>query len=619
MLRRLLPTLLLATVGFLALVVGLVGLQGIFASERDEARENLEGRRRALAEYAHQLLREALDRQVAARRGAEAEALADPLKPGDDLIHMDRGQVLLPRPVRFAPGTGTPAQALYRQLKQLRRLPGEGDPEEPRDARLRLYLRFRGALVLGRRGSISETFRDLLAHRARYVVATTWDLPFMVALLEELSAYSRPDPALMRMLLRDGLPVGPAGRMEGLQLRLLRQRHRFTAPDFAFLTARLGALAEQHRVPREDFLREAGRRPGGVPPLPPVLHRPTVLAGGTWYVVPREGGLRGIRVNPDRDLAAIQRRMVQLKLIATGDVVRGPDWRDAVAIDQVPITVRSPVWSRQRAAIEGRYRIKTGLGVLCGLLALVVVIGALLFQWRRQRYLELKSDFLASVSHELRTPLASIRLLAETLERRAGEAPGARSYPQRILRDAEGLSFLVENLLSFNRLDKGRWVTRPAPVPLGEVVADLEDDLQHVAAQGLELEAEGVEDVTLSADPELLRLLFHNLGRNACLYNEREPVRLRLTAARDRRGLLLQIADNGVGIPPEAWERVFGEFQRVTDGPRGRVRGSGLGLAMCRRIMTLHGGTIRVAASGPEGTTFALRFPGRAILEGGEP
>ena len=70
------------------------------------------------------------------------------------------------------------------------------------------------------------------------------------------------------------------------------------------------------------------------------------------------------------------------------------------------------------------------------------------------------------MSHELRTPLSAIRALAETLERRVGGQPGAGNYPSRIVAEADGLGRLVENILSFNRLDKGRWESRREPVPL---------------------------------------------------------------------------------------------------------------------------------------------------------
>ena len=135
--------------------------------------------------------------------------------------------------------------------------------------------------------------------------------------------------------------------------------------------------------------------------------------------------------------------------------------------------------------------------------------------------------------------------------------------------------------------------------------------LMDATSASIELEAMGHEDITLQGDSELLGLLLANLGRNACIYNERDPVKLCLTAEPRGRELVLHFDDNGIGVPPAERDRIFGEFYRAPD-PSGRgVRGSGLGLAMCRRIMRLHGGRIRLARSGPEGSAFELRFPMR--------
>ena len=233
-------------------------------------------------------------------------------------------------------------------------------------------------------------------------------------------------------------------------------------------------------------------------------------------------------------------------------------------------------------------------------------------QSRKQKFVELKSGFVSAVSHELRTPLASIRLMAETLERRTKNVPGTRDYPTRIVREIDDLSFLVENLLSFNRLDKGRWKPRRQDVAMDDVVDTLEEDLRAVGARPVELQTSGLSGVTVHADPELLRLLLRNLGKNACLYNERDPVRLSLRARTEGARWILEVTDNGVGIPAAEWGRIFGDFYRA---PGTRARGSGLGLAICRHIMEAHDGSIEIAQSSPEGTTFALAFPATILTE----
>jgi signal transduction histidine kinase len=198
--------------------------------------------------------------------------------------------------------------------------------------------------------------------------------------------------------------------------------------------------------------------------------------------------------------------------------------------------------------------------------------------------------------------------MAETLERRVGGMPGAGNYPSRIISEADALGRLVENILTYNRLEKGRWEARREQVPLAELLQRVVEDAAAQNATRVELKAEGLAGLSLPADPELLRMLFSNLVHNACRYTTRSPVELRVEA-RQEGGTVVRFSDNGVGIPRESWEAVFEEFRRLRNEALPARGGSGLGLAICRRIMSLHGGTVRVAASGPEGTTFELSFP----------
>jgi two-component system sensor histidine kinase SenX3 len=183
--------------------------------------------------------------------------------------------------------------------------------------------------------------------------------------------------------------------------------------------------------------------------------------------------------------------------------------------------------------------------------------------------------------------------------------PDARDYPARLLRDIDGMSFLVENILSFNRLTRGRSRPRSDTVSLSELVTSACDDARERTARSVALAA-NVGDASVRGDPELLRLLFRNLAVNAVSYNERDPeIRVDL-GTRPDRGVEVLFRDNGVGIGSEEREAVFEDFHR--GNAAAMARGTGLGLALCRRIMALHGGTIAVADSDAGGTTFSLRF-----------
>ncbi len=614
MLRRLLPTLLVFGGGFLALVWGLATLQSIFARERDQARAGVRARRTALRQYARQALREDLGRELTGARPVLKKGLADPLVDDRRLLLIDQSEQLLPRPVRYRPGKLTPAKTLYLKLRDPNGRPTSTEPGSPWDQRLKLRRRFMNAVIARDTSEVEATFRDLLTHRASFVITSTRDLPYMLALIGFFNGRSKPDPDLMRRLLREGFTLGRGQRMRSLQRSLLVQRARFSAPDFAFLRERLGALCRATGVTHDDFLSQADAQ--AQPPLviPRGLTGSALILGGRYFVQAEGPTLRGVKVDLHRMLAQITDRMRHLRLLTPQDQItaRSPPPGEPTAVQPVAgfaLKVESGRWKRLHRDISRRYRLKTLLTTISGLLALVIVILAVVFQHRKHRYLELKSDFVASVSHELRTPLASIRLLAETLERRTSGLENVREYPGRIVRDVDGLTFLVENILSFNRLDKGRWVIRPRTVRLDELMEGMAEDLEVATAAQVDVREGDLEGVTLQGDPELVRLLLSNLGRNGCLYNNRDPVVLTFDAAKRGDKLVISVTDNGVGIPVGEREKIFGEFYRPKD-PTGRgVRGSGLGLAMCRRIMTLHGGAIRIADTGPEGTTFELEFP----------
>jgi len=280
-----------------------------------------------------------------------------------------------------------------------------------------------------------------------------------------------------------------------------------------------------------------------------------------------------------------------------------------VALGDLQIGVTSAAAGAARAAIQRRYLVKLGLLVLCGAMALAIGVLGVALQGRRQRILEIKAQFVAGVSHELRTPLASMRVLAETLLRRTQDLEQVRDYPARLLRDVDGMSFLVENILSFNRMGRGLWQPRPEPLQLGEIVTGVCDEAAERAGRSLRFHLDLDEkNAIVEADPELIRLLLRNLAANAIGYNRRDPVEIRLQVrCGPDRSLTVDFGDNGVGISAHERERVFEDFYRGQGSES--ARGSGLGLALCRRVMALHGGTIAIETSDPSGTLFRLWFP----------
>jgi signal transduction histidine kinase len=605
MLRRLLPTLAALGCGLLALTWGLVSLQHIFTQEREDAHAQLRSRRDALEEYATQALLHALGKQMEGNLAALHAAMGDPLAPGEGFFLQFRGHQFLPRLTRSAPGSHATARRHYRELT---RALAEDTPAEPWRERLVRLRAVEAALDRKNPTRAHALAEELLRHHAENPLPPEQEFPFVLLLLERLQR-GEATPPLVRALLREGLPedFGGIERSAGLQRDLLRERWRFTQPDFDFLLAHAIQVSTALGEPSEDFQARAREAGAGMLVLPEGLTGPTLI-GERWYVEPKEEVVRGIAVELDTILRELARDMRERGHFGPDGLVRlrAPD--AVQPLESLRLEVSVPQWTAAENAIEQRYGLKTLLVATCGALAVAIGVMAVVAQHGRYRYVELKSDFVATVSHELRTPLASIRLLAETLERKLAHAPEMRDYPERIVQAADGLHFLVENILSFNRIDKGRWKLRPARVRLEELIGMLRSDLVGNTSVPVRLTAD-VGEVELEADPSLLRLLLINLARNACAYNRRDPVELSIRAyPHQGHGCVVLFGDNGIGIPEGEWENVFRDFYRL-GSPGPEVHGSGLGLALCRKIMALHGGRISIDNSSPQGTTFSLLFP----------
>lgn len=608
MLRRLLPTLVGLGLGAVALVAFLALLGRLFFQERADAEADARARARVLERYAERALRQALAGRLAQARPAMERAAQDPLADAQGFFLLVGGErVLPPQP---EPGVArSDAAGLLQQLLSGQGLEGErGDDDAPWPRRVRLLGRLQAAVAAGDRTAIEAAVRGFLAERALHRVPVQRDAPLVLAMLRVLEARGDADDALFRIVLRDGLD-GATARLEGLQRELLRKRGKLHEDDFRFLCEQVAELGARHGVDGSDFEARCRHRPGPLPTLAAGEPATLWLGRPSWYLETDGRTTAGVVVDPPAALEEVRAAMAQGGLLAADDALRLDADTGPLPADAMRVALESPELSATLRRDDARLRLKLGLLGVAGALAVGIALLAVVAQRRKHRFVELKSDFVSAVTHELRTPLAAMRVMAETLEHRLEGDARAKDYPRRLVAEVDGLSVLVENILSFNRLERGRWVARREPVALSSLEAPLREDAQGYPAARVELAFEGFEGLAVSADPELLRLVLSNLLRNACRYNAQDPVQVRFSARRAGEWLELRVSDNGVGLPPSAWEDVFVEFHRLKDQPGRGGGGSGLGLALCRRILGLHGGTIAVESSSPDGTTFLLRFP----------
>jgi signal transduction histidine kinase len=222
-----------------------------------------------------------------------------------------------------------------------------------------------------------------------------------------------------------------------------------------------------------------------------------------------------------------------------------------------------------------------------------------------------RRDLVANVSHELRTPIAALQAVLENII--DGVAPPDPDTLRTMLAQVERLGRLVQQLLDLSRLESGA-------LPLDRRMFDIEPMLAHALREtrlhsdAVHLDVEVVPRAFgLEADSERLHQVVANLVENAVRHSPRNgTVLVRATAASD--GARLEVIDQGPGIPDNEAARVFERFYRPDSARASSEGGAGLGLAIARWIIELHGGDIRVERNLPHGCRMVVTIPGRVEL-----
>ena len=248
----------------------------------------------------------------------------------------------------------------------------------------------------------------------------------------------------------------------------------------------------------------------------------------------------------------------------------------------------------------------------------MVQLGAQL-DWLRERLVTLeaqKTRFLQHISHELKTPLTALREGSDLLSSGVvGNLNAEQHEIARILQENSiELRKLIEGLLNYSAVHAQTSYLDASIVQLREVVRRVVNDRKlAIVAKDLRIEL-NCEHVTAYCDEEKVRVILDNLLSNAVKYSpERGLVSIKLY--KDRGDAVLEVLDEGPGIPPQERERIFEAFYRGTDAGVAAIKGSGLGLSIVKEYVQLHHGQIEVL-EGP-GAHFRIRFP-RKKVEAGE-
>jgi signal transduction histidine kinase len=224
-----------------------------------------------------------------------------------------------------------------------------------------------------------------------------------------------------------------------------------------------------------------------------------------------------------------------------------------------------------------------------------------------------KSMFLANMSHELRTPLNAVIGLSDLLLLDGGDPLTKRQqqYIEGIVQSGRHLLALVNDVLDLAKIEAGKQQLELEPVPTSDAISEAVAVLQSFAGtRGVELISEVPPDVPhIIADPIRLRQILYNLISNAVKFTDRHG-RVQVSAEPDARGVAIRVTDTGIGIAPTDIQRLFRAFEQVNLPSGDRPGGTGLGLALTKRLVDMHGGTIDVASQVGTGTTFTVRLPG---------
>jgi signal transduction histidine kinase len=232
---------------------------------------------------------------------------------------------------------------------------------------------------------------------------------------------------------------------------------------------------------------------------------------------------------------------------------------------------------------------------------------------REARLARAKSAFVSNVSHELKTPLALIRLFAETLELgRVKDPEKAREYYRIINHECGRLTQLINNILDFSKIEAGAKDYAFARGDLGAAVEQVVRSYEfQIERAGFEPRVEVGRDLPEAVfDRDALSQALLNLIDNAVKYSaERKSITVRAYEVRSEGEVVIEVADQGIGIPRPEHEKIFDKFYRVGAGAVHDTRGSGLGLAIVRHIAAAHRGRVTVESAPGRGSRFRIYLP----------
>jgi K+-sensing histidine kinase KdpD len=240
---------------------------------------------------------------------------------------------------------------------------------------------------------------------------------------------------------------------------------------------------------------------------------------------------------------------------------------------------------------------------------LLLLVGAFfLYRFvRRQFYMQQQQqNFMMAVTHELKTPISVAKLNLETMQKYSLDEEKQKKLIRMTLEETGRLDFLTTNVLIASQLEGGGYKSSRDELDLSDLLKDCVNDFRNRYPErkfGEEIET----DMDVKGDPLLLQMLINNLLENAMKYSSKDrPITARLK--KENNNILLQVMDEGPGIPQAEKKKIFSKFYRSGNEVTRKTQGTGLGLYLCRKIARDHNADITVTNNHPQGSIFAIRF-----------
>ncbi|HLX46040.1 MAG TPA: ATP-binding protein [Bryobacteraceae bacterium] len=251
--------------------------------------------------------------------------------------------------------------------------------------------------------------------------------------------------------------------------------------------------------------------------------------------------------------------------------------------------------------------------------AIVFALSVTLFSryivWREMRQegqlAAMRAQFVSNVSHELRTPLTSIQMFAETLALgRVTDPERQRRYLDTIARESQRVARMVDDVLTFSKMEAGAARFRQERIPLAAVLESALRAMEYPLEQGgFRIRViMPVEALEVRADADALEQAVLNIMSNAMKFSgASRDIEIRLSS--NGKEATIEVADGGIGIPAEHRERIFERFFRIPLSEHQAAAGVGIGLTLVDGIMRGHNGRVEVRGNEPKGTVVSLHLP----------